>query len=269
MPYLQKDKFKLYYEKFDSLVPCDTIFLHGNLSNGRWFHPTVELLKAQSKDKNYSGSVILFDWRGCGNSTEGVTSEEDLTIPKLADDIIELVKHLNLNQVNLVGHSTGGLISLFSVLNSPELFNKMVLLDPVGATGAQFDEEFMTYFTKMSEDREFCAAIMSGTVHNCNTDSLFFKETVINGAFNVAKPVWHGIANNIANIDIREQLKTITHPTLVLHGEHDQVININDSKFLAENVQNGKFHEIKNHGHSTNAENPQLFVKLFSEFLYS
>ncbi|CAG8823088.1 5402_t:CDS:2, partial [Racocetra persica] len=61
---------------------------------------------------------IVFDNRGIGEST--VASYDDpITIELMAQDTIELIKHLGIKRFNLCGGSMGGNIALCTALNVP------------------------------------------------------------------------------------------------------------------------------------------------------
>ena len=100
-------KVKINYDIFPHSAPQTTFFVHGNLASNRWWMPTVEELR--KKYPNASGSVICAEFRGCGGSS-APEKESDVSMDKFANDFISLIRSLKLEKVNLVGHSTGGLI---------------------------------------------------------------------------------------------------------------------------------------------------------------
>src|SRR5690606_24564602 len=111
------------------------------------------------------GKALLVDWRGCGRSSAPIT-EEDMKPEQLAQDHLEILHHLKMPTVHVVGHSTGGLIALLAMNKKPTSFNKAVLLDPVGAKGIQFDDSLEEAFLKMAQDRDLAGAIVGGTILN-------------------------------------------------------------------------------------------------------
>ena len=266
MSYFEGQNFRMHYEIYPGIVPADTVFLHGNLASNNWWKPSLAVWEKESKGKNYKGSVICAEWRGCGKSS-GPDSEEQLKLEILGKDYVDLLTHLKISKVNLVGHSTGGLIGLYAVKLKPELFQRLVMLDSVAATGIQFGPEMYAAFTQMSENRAMCDAVISGTIFSESIDADLRKQ-LVDDAFHVHPLIWHGVAKMLHNIDFREEVKTITQPSLVLHGEKDTLLPIAGSKELAELLPNGRFYEIPNQGHSCNMENPGLFVKMVNEFLF-
>lgn len=259
--------FRMNVGILERAVPMDTLFIHGNLASNTWWRPAVDIWEKQPEPGS-QGRLILAEWRGCGESAAPETADE-LRPERLADDYVALLEILNVDKACLVGHSTGGLIGLCAIGKAPERFARAVLLDPVGATGVKFPKEAYDSFTRMSRDRDYCAAVIGATIHGHDPQRphpLF--ERIVDDAFGVAELVWHGIPDGLSNVDITEQLDRIRQPILVLHGEHDWVLPKEDSAALAAKLPNGRFEEIKGQGHSTNVEAPGLFVRLVNDFLF-
>jgi pimeloyl-ACP methyl ester carboxylesterase len=266
MAKIQLDSFAMNVDTHSALVPMDTVFMHGNLASNNWWKPALDIWKQQAKP-GAEGRLIMGEWRGNGKS-DGPQSEAELHPSQLADDYIKALRQMNVKKACIVGHSTGGLIALYALMKAPDLFDRAFLLDPVAATGVQFEKPMYDAFTQMSQDRSFCAAILGATIHaNDPANPLF--ETLVDDAFNIAKINWHGVPNALFNVNILNDLSSINHPVLVTHGEHDTLLPKEKSVEMAERLANGKFMEIKGQGHSTNFENPQLFVQLVNDFLFN
>jgi 3-oxoadipate enol-lactonase len=265
MPYFEHDSLRMHYEIHEGLVPMDTVFLHGNLASNAWWEASVEVWKKQAKP-GAKGRLILAEWRGCGKST-GPNLEGELKLKTLGEDYNQLLDHLGSKKANLVGHSTGCLIGLHAMRMRPELYHRAVLLDPVGATGVQFGPEMYEAFTQMSQSREMCTAVMMGTIHNAQL-SEEIKTRIIEDAFGVHPLIWHGVPKMLHDVDFRSELPQIAQPTLVLHGEHDTLLPMEASEYLAKNLKNGRFYQIPGRGHSCNVEDPNLFVLHTHQFLF-
>ena len=249
------------------VLPLDTIFLHGNLASNTWWEPALAEWKSQASAKpGLEGRFIAAEWRGCGKS-EAPQAEAELHPAHLAEDYIQLCSALNIKKACLVGHSTGGIIALYAMLKAPQLFDRAVLLDPVGATGIQFGPEMYAAFTQMSNDRAVCEMVMNGTIHGGDTKSALFQR-IVDDAFGIAKMNWHGVAKALHVTDISKDLSEIQQPIFVLHGEVDPVIPIESSKVLTAGLPNARLEVLNGHGHSTNVEDPKLFVSKVNEFLF-
>lgn len=249
----------------NSVLPMDTIFLHGNLASNTWWEPSLDLFKKEARS-GLEGRFIAAEWRGYGKS-EAPKTEEELHPSALAEDYIQLCDKLGVKKACLVGHSTGGLIALYAMLKAPHLFERAVLLDPVGATGVQFGPEMYAAFTQMSEDRAVTEAVMNGTIHGNDMKSPLFQR-IVDDTFGAAKINWHGVPRMLHITDISKDLSKIQHKILILHGEHDPIIPAESSRALAAGLPHATFDLLKDQGHSANIENPALFVSKVNSFLF-
>lgn len=252
----------------ENLVPEDIFFIHGNLASNRWWMPAEDVWKKQAQGKNFTGSLIYGEFRGCGKST-APKSLEDVGMQLFAADFISKIRSLNRPPMHVVGHSTGGLIASLMLAQAPELFKKAVLLDPVGAQGITFDRSMIAAFEQMKTDRNLTSAVIGSTIHNNNSQSDFFQQVVVEDAFHAVKSVGHWVLEALDGLDVRGELADVKHPVLVLHGEHDKLLPLADSKALAQLLPNGKFAVVPDQGHCANVENPQKFVNLVHDFLFA
>jgi pimeloyl-ACP methyl ester carboxylesterase len=263
MPIFKRDHKELNYTLSANIFPSNVLFIHGNLASVRWWQPTLEILAA-TKNSSMSGNVLAMDWIGCGGSS-APRDQQDLEMKAIASDYVAMARAAGLAKIDLVGHSTGCLIALCAVLEAPELFTRLLLLDPVSAEGIKFGPEMFEAFTQMSKDRAFCETILMSTAHGVDTKQSFFQ-ALVDDAFKIAPQIWHGIPRSLSHIDIKGDLKKISQPTLVLHGQHDTVLPAEGAEEIANLVQQGHYEMLRGRGHCANVEDPALFVKKLRAF---
>lgn len=256
--------FKLHYEIVENLLPEDTLFIHGNLASARWWYPLEEELKRQRKSQ--SGRMIVADFRGCGKSSDPVDLSE-ITMDRLAEDFIELLTYLKAPKVNLVGHSTGGTIAALMAAKRGVLFDKLVLLDPVGAKGVKFEPAMHQAFEAMKEDKNLTATVIGSTIHNNMPQSDFFQRVIVEDAYRAVKSIGAAVLKTLDGADFTKQFSQVQNPVLVLHGEHDVLLPQVESRALADLFVKGRFEVIEGQGHCTNVENPKKFLGLLQSFL--
>lgn len=263
MPLFQHQGRTLHYTLENNAFHDDILFVHGNLASARWWQPATQFLE-RDRELKMQGRVVAMDWPGCGESLAPLSSD-DLSMWSLAKDHIALAKSCGLSDVNLVGHSTGGLIALIMLLLEPELFSRALLLDPVSAAGIQLAPEMIEGFKQMSQDRRFCEIILGGTIYGRDVSDPFVQK-LIDDAFGVDKLIWTEIPKHLSQVDIRKDLAKIEHPILVLHGEHDQVLPVEGSREIADSVAHGQFELLHGRGHCANVEDPAMFAGHLQQF---
>ncbi len=262
-PLFQHNQKTQYYILENNAFPEDVVFIHGNLASSRWWQPVLDIL-LKERTPDMQGRLVAVDWVGCGKSS-APRDADDLAMSSLASDHLALIRAAGLTNVHLVGHSTGGLIALYMMIQAPELFTKALLLDPVSADGIRFGPEALESFKQMSENRSFCEVVMCGTVHGKDPKDPFLQK-LVDDAYGVNSLIWQGIPAHLAKIDIRRDIQNIAHPVKVLHGELDQVLPEVGSRELARLLPNAQFEQLRGRGHSTNVEDPALFVTKLKEF---
>jgi pimeloyl-ACP methyl ester carboxylesterase len=263
MPLFQHQGRTIHYAIENNAFDHDVLFVHGNLASTRWWQPTIQFLEA-GRTPSKHGRLVAADWPGCGQSL-APSRPDDLSMWSLAHDHIALAKSIGMTDVCLVGHSTGGLVSLIMLLLEPELFSRTLLLDPVSAQGIQFGPDMILGFEQMSQDRKFCEVILGGTIYGRDVHDPFVQK-LIDDAFGVDKMVWTEIPKFLGQIDLRKDLHKIEQPMLVLHGEHDQILPVEGSREIAKSVAHGKFEILRGRGHCANVEEPSEFAAKLTEF---
>ncbi|MBE5995504.1 MAG: alpha/beta hydrolase, partial [Paenibacillaceae bacterium] len=92
------------------------ILVHGNGEDHRIFKETADLLV-----KDYT--VYALDSRGHGKSS----GKENISYDKMAKDVAEFIRLLELDRPIYCGFSDGGIIGLVAAVKYPRLFSRMVI----------------------------------------------------------------------------------------------------------------------------------------------
>jgi 3-oxoadipate enol-lactonase len=256
----------IHYEVVPNVLPESAVFVHGNLASNRWWYPAKKIWRQKAQGRDFKGSMILVEFRGCGKSA-APKSDDEIDMHLFASDFNSLIEEMNWGPVHVIGHSTGGFIAALMLEKSPQLFRKAVLLDPVGATGVKIPELLYDAYERMKTSRAVVSTVIGATIYRNNPDSEFFEQ-IVEDAYRAVQTVGMGVVKALDGVDIRSECSRITHPVLVLHGEHDSLLPVADSKAMASLMKNSKFQIIPGQGHCANAENPGAFVELVDSFAF-
>ena len=87
----------IYFEDYGKDQKDPIVILHGYLCSSKFFYKNIEGLSRHHR-------LVLVDWRGHGSSSKSL---QNLTMERCARDIHELIEHLGLEDVPLLGWSMG------------------------------------------------------------------------------------------------------------------------------------------------------------------
>ena len=260
MPFITTDDgTEIFYKDWGSGQPL--VFHHGwPLSADDWDAQMLFFLAQGYR-------VIAHDRRGHGRSTQTAEGNEMNTY---AADVAALARHLDLRDAVHIGHSTGGGEVARYVARHGEPDGRVARAVLIGAVpplmlkteanpGGLPLEVFDGFRAALAANRaQFYRDVPSGPFYGFNRDGAQVSQGVIDnwwrqGMQGGAKAHYDCI-KAFSETDFIEDLKAITVPTLVLHGDDDQIVPIDDSARLsAPLLKNGtlKIHPGLPHGMCT------------------
>jgi non-heme chloroperoxidase len=235
-----KDAVEVFYKDWGPRHAQPLVFHHGwPLSSDDWDAQMLYFL-----NKGYR--VVAHDRRGHGRSSQ-VGDGHDMD--HYAADIAAVVKHLDLRNAVHIGHSTGGGEALHYAARHGQSQGRVAKLVLIGAVppimvktpanpGGLPIEVFDGFRTQLSANRpQFYLDIASGPFYGFNRPDAKVSQGVIEnwwrqGMMGGAKAHYDGI-KAFSETDFTEDLKIIDVPTLVMHGDDDQIVPIADSALLS------------------------------------
>ena len=215
---------KIYYETYGE-GPI-LVLLHGNGGSISDFYKQIPFF-----EKHYK--VIAIDTRGQGRSTN--LSKQNYSYEGFADDLLQIVKQLDLSKINIVGWSDGGNTGLIFAKTHPELVDKLVIIGanlyPEGV-----DESLLNNFKNDFENLD-------------NTDDKRLLKLMLTQP--QLKP---------------EDINVIKTPTLVIAGETD-VIKKEHTELIQKSLPNAHLQIVKKAGHYVPFEQSKILNNEILKFL--
>ena len=271
-----KDGVRIFYKDWGPRDAQPIVFHHGwPLSSDDWDTQMLYFLQ-----KGYR--VIAHDRRGHGRSAQ-VSDGHDMD--PYAADASAVFEHLDLRNAVHIGHSTGGgeVARYVARHGQPQgRVAKAVLVSAVpplmlktaSNPGGLPIEVFDGIRAGVAANRaQLFVDFPTGPFYGFNRPGATISQGVIQnwwrqGMMGSAKAHYEGI-KAFSETDQTEDLKAITVPTLVMHGDDDQVVPIADAALLSVKlVKNGTLKVYKGYPHgmlTTHADviNPDLlaFIK--------
>jgi non-heme chloroperoxidase len=237
-----KDGTEIYYKDWGKGQPI--VFSHGwPLSADDWDTQMMFFL-------NRGYRVIAHDRRGHGRSSQ---TSDGHDMDHYADDLAALTEHLNLKNAIHVGHSTGGgEVTRYIARHGESRVAKAVLISSVpplmvktaANPGGLPKEVFDGLQAQLAANRaQFYLDLPSGPFYGYNRPGAKPSQGVIQnwwrqGMMGGAKAHYDGIVA-FSQTDFTEDLKKFTVPTLVMHGDDDQIVPYADAGLLSAKLVKG------------------------------
>jgi non-heme chloroperoxidase len=226
-----KDGNQIFYKDWGSKDAQPIVFHHGwPLTADDWDNQMLFFLSEGYR-------VIAFDRRGQGRSSQTDIGHD---MDTFASDTVDLVAALDLRNAVHVGHSTGGgVVARYVATAEPGRVSKAVLIgaitpilgqtasNPTGIPLKVFDG-----FRKALIDNrsQYYLDLPSGPFYGFNREGAKVSQGLIQnwwrqGMSGGAKGQLDTITA-FSETDFTEDLKSISVPVLVMHGEDDQIVPV-------------------------------------------
>ncbi|MDE3057964.1 MAG: alpha/beta fold hydrolase [Bacteroidota bacterium] len=236
---------------------------------------------------------IFLDPRGCGRS-QGFRNPDMYNLKEMVADVESVRSVLRIQQLDIIGHETGGMLAQEYAVRYPQHVNKMIIM----SAPARVPDDFNVWLNQM---RDFMPRQITAIVKSYEQDSLIigdrynpgYDDAVMKGLlipnyfsspyavpqnFSLPERSWpvffamwgrngyFDITGNLKDFDTRDDLKTLNVKTLALVGQNDYI-----SRFvmeaLVESIPKAKLYEFENTGHEFFIEHKDEFLKVVSEFM--
>jgi non-heme chloroperoxidase len=227
------DGTRLFYKDWGTGKPV--IFIHGWVLNADiWEYQMTELI-------NHDLRCIAYDRRGCGRSSQpGWGYDYD----RLADDLAALIEQLDLHEVTLVAHSMGGgeivrylsrhgvdRIARIVFVASTTPFLLKTTDNPDGVDKSFYDH----MVTEVNKDRPYylasVAPVFFGVELPNSSVSSEMMQWAVGLALQAAPKAAIDTIRTLSETDLRADLRTVTVPTLIIHGDRDKYVPIKVSGY--------------------------------------
>lgn len=117
--YAPVNGLQMYYEIYGSGQPV--VLMHGGMTTAEDFGLVVPALTTTRQ-------VIVFERQGHGHTAD---IDRPFSLEQWADDTAALLDHLNIEQADILGYSTGGSVALAFALRYPKMVSKLILISTI------------------------------------------------------------------------------------------------------------------------------------------
>jgi pimeloyl-ACP methyl ester carboxylesterase len=233
------------------------LFIHGWPLNHKQFEYQFNVLPTLGY------RCIGIDWRGYGNSDKPF---HGYNFDRLADDVYAVIQALQLNDITLAGHSTGGAISIrYMARHQGHGVAKLVLID--AASPSSLDKDVANKF--IAETLNDRPKMLQGV-----TDLFFFQyitdrysDWFFQLGLQAASWSTAAIMTSLRDENVYNDLNKILVPTLIIHGIHDKIVPFAKAQETNQLIKNSQLIPFHYSGHGAFWEERDKFNHLLNQFI--
>ncbi len=245
----------LSYKKIGKGKPL--VLVHGYLGGQNMWKFQEEL--------KHDYELIMPSLAGYGESAN-LTAPS--TIRENAEQVFELLNHLNIDTFYLLGHSMGGMIVQEMAALRPSRVEKLICFG-TGSIGV-----LPNRFETIEESRHKIKTIGIKETRE-NIAKTWFVDYLKGEGYQLCLEEGAKASTQaaLASLDAwdcwdgREQLSQIVSPTLILWSNQDRSYDINQQYILIKGIKNSKLEVIENCAHNSHMEKPKLVNNAIKNFL--
>jgi 3-oxoadipate enol-lactonase len=215
--------------------------------------------------------LITPDLRGFGGSTE-LDSLGALSMSDYADDVVDLLEELGVKRAVIGGCSMGGYAALALYQSRPDLFDGLVLANSrAGADSPEARANRRNMLAMVDREgpsgvaREMMPKLIGKTTKETNSSI----EANVRRLIKQQSPagIRSAIHRMMHRTDSTPLLAQVSVPALVITGEEDEMIPVDESRRMAEAINGARLVIIPRAGHLANLEQPDAFNNALNTFL--
>jgi pimeloyl-ACP methyl ester carboxylesterase len=261
MPSADLNGFDIYYEVHGEGDPL--VCVHG-------LGCDLRAWALQIGPFSQSYQAIFFDNRDVGRST---IAAADYSTADMAQDVLGLVDHLELDSFHLLGVSLGGMIAQQVALAAPERVRTLTLALTHG--GVQQAGRLRGHLLGSYARNLPLEDSVDNLLYLCYTEKFFenaelydfMKTALLENPYPQPPEAFARQAAAGGNHELRDRLHELTMPVHVISAERDLMIPAWKQRELADLIPGAKLSTIDAQGHGVMWEDAERFNALVTEFL--
>jgi pimeloyl-ACP methyl ester carboxylesterase len=258
MPYVENQAAKIYWDEQGLGDPLLLIMGLSYASN--MWHRTRPFLAQSFR-------TIAFDNRGIGRSDvpPGV-----YPIALMASDAAAVLDAAGVTSAHVFGVSMGGMIAQEFALQYPQRVRSLILgcTNAGGPHGVRAEPHVLQTLTRQGMTPQESSEAMIPFIYDAATPRARIDEDMaLRMRWYPTLQGYMGQLQGILQWEAYSRIAQIAAPTLLIHGETDQLIPVANAPLLAERIAGAKLALIPHASHIFETDQPGVAVRVITEFL--
>ncbi|WP_336055718.1 alpha/beta fold hydrolase [Nitratireductor sp. CH_MIT9313-5] len=218
--------------------------------------------------------IVLFDHVGAGKSDLSAYDREKYSdLNGYADDVVEIIRELELNDVIFVGHSVSAMIGALASIKAPELFESIVMVGPSpryideGEYRGGFSQSQIEELLDFLDDNHMGWSAAMGPTIMGNPDRPELSEELVNSFCRTDPDIARHFARVTFTSDNRDDLPRVKTRSLVLQCKEDVIAAPHVGEYVHEKLPDSEFALLDATGHCPNLSAPDEVISAMRNFL--
>jgi 3-oxoadipate enol-lactonase/4-carboxymuconolactone decarboxylase len=249
----------LVHHRLDGPSDAPTVLLSNSLGT------TLDMWDEQVGPLTEHVRLLRYDHRGHGGSP---APPGPYSIRDLGSDVLELLDHLGIERVSVVGLSLGGMVGMWLAAHHRERVDRLVL-----CCTSPFLGPGDPWLSRAAQVREHGTASLLPTLfERWFTDSTRAERPDVIARFTAMLSEaddegYAGCCEAIAAMDQRDDVSRISAPTMLLYGARDPVTPPEAGEVLRQSIADSGLVVVARAAHIANVEQPEAFTRTLIEHL--
>ena len=207
--------------------------------------------------------VVALDLLGFGRSDKPAI---EYGIAVFVEVLDHFLRALNIPRASLIGSSLGGWIAAAFALRFPQRVDKLVLVSTAGVWAGPTDLPFDLHVSTHAHMRYVMERVFyNKSLATNEIVDLAYRQHLERGDGYTIDRLLHNLRDGRERLD--DSIGRLTMPVLVIWGEQDELIPVENARRIHELVPGSKLEIIPQCGHLPALERPEEFVRLVTDFL--
>lgn len=255
MPFFKNEGINLYYEISGDRSPL--LLINGLAGDTRQWKPLVDRIKT-------SFQVISYDMRCTGQSDK---PDKPFSIEDVTNEAYNLIRHLQYDKIFVLGFSMGGMVTMNLAHKYPDNILKTFLVSTTPSLKKPYPPSCDTMdMLRRTDVSPTLLTQVYGSIFGSKYRKTTSVDNFINFRMNDDNPqpafAYLQQLRALESCDLCEKVGEISAPTIIIAGEEDKLISLENSLWLNSHLINSKLYTFKRIGHMVPVEAPDKLANV-------